>query len=67
MDYESGDVLSLAASVAVIWDGPEVAAFEGAQRLLRFTPREIRSAEAALPLHWGKVEPSPHLIGTGIW
>ena len=67
MDYESGDLLSLAASVAVIWDAPEVAAFEGAQRLLRFTPREIRSAQAALPLQWGKVEPSPHLIGTGIW
>jgi len=67
LDYESGDLLSLATSVAVIWEGPEVAAFEGAQRLLRFTPREIRSAEAALPLHWGKVEPSPQLIGTGTW
>jgi predicted pyridoxine 5'-phosphate oxidase superfamily flavin-nucleotide-binding protein len=67
MDYESGDLLSVAATVAVIWDGPEVAAFEGAQRLVRFTPREIRSADAALPLQWGEVEPSPHLAGTGTW
>jgi len=67
MDYESGDLLSLATTASVIWDGPEVTAFEGAQRLVRFTPTEMRSAHAALPLEWGGMEPSPHLSGTGIW
>lgn len=67
MDYESGDLLSLATTASVIWDGPEVTAFQGAERLVRFTPTEIRSARAALPLHWSPMEPSPHLNGTGIW
>jgi predicted pyridoxine 5'-phosphate oxidase superfamily flavin-nucleotide-binding protein len=30
INYVSGDLLSLAASASVIWDGPEVAAFAGA-------------------------------------
>lgn len=67
MDYASGDLLSVAATVAVIWDGPEVAAFAGAQRVLRFTPTAVRAAPTALPLHWGPVELSPHLTGTGTW
>lgn len=67
IDYETGDLLSLAASVSVIWEGPEVAAFEGAQRLLRFTPTSVLSARAALPLRWGSAQSSPYLAATGVW
>ena len=67
VDHASGDLLSLATSVAVIWDGPEVAAFAGAQRVLRFTPTAVRVARAALPLRFGPAELSPHLAGTGTW
>ncbi len=67
IDYLSGDLLSLATTASVVWDGPEVAAFAGAQRLVRLTPVAIRFAPAALPLHWGPVELSPHLTGTGTW
>ena len=67
MDYVSGDVLCLTASASIIWDGPEVAAFAGAQRLVRFTPLSIFLARAALPLRWGPMEISPHLTATGTW
>jgi predicted pyridoxine 5'-phosphate oxidase superfamily flavin-nucleotide-binding protein len=67
IDYVSGNLLSLAATASLIWDGPEVAAFAGAQRLVRFTPMAILFARAALPLHWGPMELSPHLTGTGTW
>ena len=67
IDYLSGDLLSLAASASVDWDGPEAAGFAGAQRLVRFAPSGILFAHAALPLQWGSVELSPHLTGTGTW
>src|ERR1700741_4510694 len=67
IDYASGDLLSLAAAASVIWDGPQVAAFAGAQRLVRFTPSAIRFARGALPLRWGPTELSSHLTDTGTW
>jgi predicted pyridoxine 5'-phosphate oxidase superfamily flavin-nucleotide-binding protein len=36
LDFETGAVLSLSGSANVIWSGPELAAFEGAERLLQF-------------------------------
>jgi hypothetical protein len=67
IDFENGDLLYLAVDAQIIWDGPEVAAFEGAQRLLRFTVREMLRAEAALPLRWGAAAQSPFLDATGAW
>ncbi|MBV9344691.1 MAG: pyridoxamine 5'-phosphate oxidase family protein [Gammaproteobacteria bacterium] len=67
IDFGSGDLLSIAATVTVDWAGVELAAFSGAERLLRVTPSEIRLARAALPLQWGPVTMSPHLEGTGSW
>jgi hypothetical protein len=32
-------VLSLTGTAHVVWDGPEVASFAGAERLLQFRPR----------------------------
>src|SRR3546814_11248696 len=40
VDFDSGDVLMLSGEAAVIWDGPELAAFAGAARLMRFRLRE---------------------------
>ena len=67
MDFESGDLLYLAVKAEIVWDGPELRAFEGAQRLLRFTVTEMRRVEASLPLRWGVAEISPVLAGTGDW
>jgi hypothetical protein len=67
IDFESGDLLQLAVSAEVIWNGPEVDAFEGAQHLLRMQVLAMRRMPAALPLRWGRAAMSPHLEGTGRW
>lgn len=61
IDLARGDLWHAAGEVAITWDGPEVAAFAGAQRLLRITIREVLCRVGALPLRWGPGEPSPHL------
>lgn len=68
-DFESGDVLQLAGDAVVDLDSPEIAAFQGAERLWRFTPRRIVYREAALPLRW-KFQAggwSPNSLMTGNW
>ncbi|WP_431274125.1 pyridoxamine 5'-phosphate oxidase family protein [Variovorax ureilyticus] len=67
IDFETGDLLQLAVSAEVVWDGPELAAFEGAERLLRMQVVSALHRPAALPLRWGRAEPSPFLAGTGDW
>jgi len=39
VDFDSGDLLHVAATAEIVWNGPEVDAFEGAERLVRFTSR----------------------------
>ena len=67
VDFESGDTLMLSGDAEVVWDGPEVAAFAGAERLLRFRLRESLRIEAAVPLRWSEPEPAPQLAATGTW
>lgn len=61
IDFENGDLLYLAVSAEIVWDGPDVATFEGAQRLLRFRLLSMKRVQASLPLRWGKAELSPYL------
>ncbi|MDP3796772.1 MAG: pyridoxamine 5'-phosphate oxidase family protein [Polaromonas sp.] len=67
IDFDSGDRLYLAVTADIIWDGPEVEAFEGAQRLLRFKVQSMKRVEASLPLRWGRAELSPVLETIGAW
>lgn len=67
MDFATGDLLFLTGTAKVIWDGPEVAAFAGAERLVQFTLTEGRFLREALPLRWGAPEPSPYVAATGSW
>jgi hypothetical protein len=55
-DFASGDLLYIAADAEVVWDGPELAAFEGAQRLVRFHVREVRYSARVLPFRWTPVQ-----------
>jgi uncharacterized protein len=48
-DFATGDVLMLTGDTEVIWDGAELAASEGAQRLVRFTVRRGAWLPRALP------------------
>lgn len=52
MDFERGDLLQVAARGEVIHSGPEVQAFEGAQRLLRLQIVSALRIVSALPLRW---------------
>ena len=67
IDFANGDLLYLAVSAEIVWDGSEQEAFDGAQRLLRFRVQTVRRLHAALPLRWGAAEPSPALDATGVW
>jgi predicted pyridoxine 5'-phosphate oxidase superfamily flavin-nucleotide-binding protein len=66
-DFDNGDLLYLAVTAEIIWDGPEVESFTGAQRLLRFKVQSMRLVENSLPLRWGEAELSPVLETTGAW
>ncbi|MEO6917693.1 MAG: pyridoxamine 5'-phosphate oxidase family protein [Collimonas sp.] len=67
IDFVSGDLLYLAVTAELIWDGPEVAAFKGAERLLRFHVEQAIRVEASLPLRWSAAEQSPFLAPMGSW
>ena len=69
VDFETGDLLQLTGDGEVILEGPEIAAFEGAQQLLRFRPKQIVLRPGALPLRWLSPEDgaSPHSLPTGNW
>jgi uncharacterized protein len=67
IDFDNGDLLYLAVTADIVWDGPEVQSFAGAQRLLRFKVQAMRLVESSLPLRWGASELSPVLEATGAW
>lgn len=68
IDFETGDLLYLAADAQIVFDSPEMDAFAGAERLLRFKLRHVRHVVASLPLRWSsEVAISPFLADTGEW
>ena len=67
IDFDRGDLLYLTGTAKVIWDGPEVAAYEGAERLLRFSVKQGYRVIGSLPLTWSTPEFSPFLTDTGPW
>lgn len=66
-DFSTGELLLLTGRAEIIWDGPEVRAFRGAERLWRFRVAKGIRLAGALPLHWEPAEPSPNLVATGTW
>jgi predicted pyridoxine 5'-phosphate oxidase superfamily flavin-nucleotide-binding protein len=66
-DFAAGDLLYLAVDGEVIWDGPEVRAFAGAERLLRLRVRRMVRLGGAMPLRFDAGEASPFLEKTGDW
>ncbi len=65
IDFATGAVLRLTGAAEVVWDGPELAAFAGAERLLRVVGAD--GAWGAVPLRWSAPEPAPQLAATGSW
>jgi predicted pyridoxine 5'-phosphate oxidase superfamily flavin-nucleotide-binding protein len=52
VDFERGDLLHLRGTTEIVWDGPEVRAFVGAERLWRFRFDRAWRKRAALALRW---------------
>jgi predicted pyridoxine 5'-phosphate oxidase superfamily flavin-nucleotide-binding protein len=69
VDHETGGMLQVTGKVEVILDSPDIAAFEGAERLWRVMPEKIVWRPDALPLHWTFAEGgfSPSSLATGSW
>ena len=67
VDFERGDLLHLAVEAEIIWDGAQVEAFEGAERLLRFHVREVVRNPGALPFSWSAPLPAAQIARTGSW
>jgi predicted pyridoxine 5'-phosphate oxidase superfamily flavin-nucleotide-binding protein len=67
IDFDAGDVLSLTGEAEVIWDGPELAAFAGAERLFQLRVTEGVRIEGAVPLRWTAPELAAQLAATGSW
>ena len=70
IDFETGDTLQLTGDTSIVFEGPEVENFQGAERLWRFTPRRIIRRRAALPIRWTLRKEdafSPNSLMTGSW
>jgi len=66
-DFATGDLLQVTGDAEVVWDGPEVDAIDGAERLWRVTPREGRWLRQAFPLGFGPAELSPRSMAMGTY
>ena len=68
-DFETGDLLQMTGEAAVVLSSPEIAAFQGAERLWTFRPRRVVRRRGALPLRWTFRADgwSPNSLMTGSW
>lgn len=67
VDFDSGEMLHVAATAEIVIDGPKLASFEGAERLLRLRVQQVLRRPGALPLRWGAAQLSPFLERMGQW
>ena len=67
VDVARGDRLHVAVDTELLWQGDELAAFAGAQRLLKMRVREARRVSGGARLAWSEPLLSPFLQDTGSW
>jgi len=67
VDFECGDLLQLACDAKIVWDGPEVQVFDGAQRLVRLRVRNVRRTIGTLTIEGAVPQYAPELARTGTW
>jgi ferredoxin-NADP reductase/predicted pyridoxine 5'-phosphate oxidase superfamily flavin-nucleotide-binding protein len=67
LDFQGGDLVYVAARAEVIWEGPELRAFTGAQRLVRYHIEQVIRVEDSLPARFTAPEDSSLLVRTGSW
>jgi predicted pyridoxine 5'-phosphate oxidase superfamily flavin-nucleotide-binding protein len=66
-DFATGDLLQVTGTAEVIWDGPEVEAYPGAERLWKVKPQAGRWLRAGFPLRFGEPELSPRSLAMGVY
>jgi ferredoxin-NADP reductase/predicted pyridoxine 5'-phosphate oxidase superfamily flavin-nucleotide-binding protein len=66
-DDATGDLLMLTGAAEIVWEGPEVSAFRGAELLWRFHVAEALRLPGALPMRWAFGAFSPNTLLTGDW
>ncbi|MEM8689180.1 MAG: pyridoxamine 5'-phosphate oxidase family protein [Pseudomonadota bacterium] len=66
-DFETGDLVYMTGTTKIIWDGPEVDRFTGAERLIGFSAEEIVHVERGLPIRFSFDAYAPNLKATGDW
>ena len=67
IDFTTGDLLHVSGRTEIVFDGPEVAAFQGAERLWRLHVDAVVRRPAALALRFRLREFSPNSLMTGSW
>lgn len=67
VDFNNGDVLQLTGDTEILFDGPDVHAFQGAERVWKVHVKHIVRRRNALALRWQFNEMSPKSLQTGSW
>lgn len=67
IDFNSGDLLQLSGRTEIILEGPQVEAFQGAERLWTIDVEQVVRRPAALALRWRFDGVSPTSLLTGTW
>jgi uncharacterized protein len=67
VDFDNGDMLHLTGVADVVLDSPDIAAFQGAERLWTFKPTKVVRRKAAFPLRFDFLDWSPNSLMTGDW
>jgi predicted pyridoxine 5'-phosphate oxidase superfamily flavin-nucleotide-binding protein len=66
-DFATGDLLSLACNAEILWDGPELARFKGAERMLVLTVVSGLYFPGVMPFQWSEALPGLQVERTGSW
>lgn len=67
IDFNSGDLLHLSGRTEIVLEGPQIEAFQGAERLWTFHVERVVRRPAALALRWRFDGMSPTSLLTGTW
>ena len=67
IDFASGELLQLSGRTELILEGPQIAAFQGAERLWQLDVEQLVRRPAALRLRWQFEGYSPNSLMTGSW
>lgn len=67
IDFDTGTTVQIAARAEILWDGPLVARFAGAERVVRFHVKRVVHTTFAVGLRFSPAGYSPFVLRTGSW